>query len=168
MADKKYVLLKWKDGWQEVMAVEDDAIDFDKYYVIERAEHFGRLVIKRPKGEYPGLIVIDRAPMEIEEIALVGGDGKCNLKQTSTYREGDRLEYNYELQKGQGDFAEEVSKDIKKVLAEKGISAKDLLSRPDSEKIKEFESIRKAIHLVAGKKQEDVIRFIQVFLEKVA
>ena len=99
MPDQKYVLMKWKDGWQEVVAVEADATGFDKYYVIERIEHFGRLVIKRPEGEYPRLIVIDRAPREIENVVLLDEDGERSLKESSTYREGDRLEYNYELEK---------------------------------------------------------------------
>jgi hypothetical protein len=48
MADKKYVLLRWKSGWQEVIAVEGDTMDFDKYYVVEQVEHHGRLVVKGP------------------------------------------------------------------------------------------------------------------------
>jgi hypothetical protein len=91
MAKKKYVLMKWKDGWQEVVAVDGDATGFDKYYVIERKEYFGRLVFNRPQGEYPGLIVIDRAPMEIEQILMMDGDDERDLKQVSTYGEGDRL-----------------------------------------------------------------------------
>lgn len=166
MADKKYVLMKWKDGWQEVIAVEADAIDFDKYYVIERVEHFGRLVIERPEGEYPGLIIVDRAPMEIEKVVLADGDGERSLKQSSTYREGNRLEYTYELQKSQRDFIEEVKNNIKEVLSKKGISIKALLSKADSERFKDIESIAKAAHIMAGKKQEDVVGFIQVLLEK--
>ena len=38
MADKKYVLMKWKDGWQEVIGIEGDAVDFGRYFVIERKD----------------------------------------------------------------------------------------------------------------------------------
>jgi hypothetical protein len=64
VSGEKYVLLKWKDGWQEVVRIDGDAVGFDKYFVIERKEYFGRLVYKMPEGKYPGLVVIDRAPME--------------------------------------------------------------------------------------------------------
>ncbi|MFH0814406.1 MAG: hypothetical protein V2A69_16445 [Pseudomonadota bacterium] len=166
MSDQKHVLIKWKDGWQEVVAVEADAICFDKYYVIERIEHFGRLVIKRPKGDYPGLIVIDRAPMEVEKIVLMDEDDERSLKQSSTYREGNKLEYNYELQKSPGAFIEELSNNVKEALAKKGISARDVLSKPHLERFKEIENIAKAVHIVASKKQDEVVGFITLLLEK--
>lgn len=166
MADKKYVLMKWKDGWKEVISVEPDAVDFSRYYVIERIEHFGRLVINRPEGEYPGLIIIDRAPMEIEKIIMIDGGDEHNLKQISTYREGSRLEYHYDLQKGQGNFVEQIKNSIQEVLSKKGISAKEILSKPDLDKIKEIESIGKAVNIVGGEKQEDMVGFIQLLLEK--
>ena len=84
MAGAKYVVMKWKDGWQEVVAVEPDAVGFRKYYVIERLEHFGRLVLDRPQGETPGLIVVDRDPMEIEKIALLGSGDERVLVATDT------------------------------------------------------------------------------------
>jgi len=48
MADKKYVLMRWKDGWQEVVSVESDAVDLSKYYVIPMT----------PKSVRPGLCEI--------------------------------------------------------------------------------------------------------------
>jgi hypothetical protein len=166
MTGKKYVLMKWKDGWKEVISLESDAVDFNRYYVIERIEHFGRLVINRPEREYPGLIIIDRTPMEIEKIIMIDRNDERNLKQISTYREGSRLEYHYDLQKSEGNFIEEIKKGIQEVLSKKGISAKEILSKPDLDKIKEIESIGKAVNIVGGKKQEDMVGFIQLLLEK--
>jgi hypothetical protein len=168
MVDKKYVLMKWKDGWQEVIGVEPDATDFNRYYVIERIEHFGRLVLNRPEGEYPGLIIIDRAPMEMEKMVMIEGGDERNFIQSSTYREGSRLEYNYDLQKGRGNFIEEIKNSIRDVLSKKGISSREILSKPDLEKIKEIENIGKALHIVGGKNQEDLIGFIQLLLEMVS
>lgn len=166
MADKKYVLMKWKDGWHEVIGVDPDAVDFKRYYVIERIEHVGRLVINRPDGEYPGLIIIDRAPMEIEKMMMIDGNDERHLKKISTYQEGSRLEYQYDLLKSEGNFIEEIKNRIQAVLSKKGISAREILSKPDSEKKKEIESIGKAVNIVGGKKQEDMVEFIQLLLGK--
>ena len=167
MADKKYVLIKWKDGWQEVVGIEGDTIDFNKYFVIERLEHYGRLVFNRPKGEYPGMVVLDRAPLELEKVALVGGDGDKVLKQKSTYREGTRLEYNYELQPGQGDFLGEVTAAVKKVLTDKGITAKDLLAKAEPERSTQIGKIARAANILGGKSQADLIGFMEELLKKV-
>jgi hypothetical protein len=168
MADRKYALLKWKDGWQEVVPVESDAIDFSRYYVIERKEHFGRLVINRPEGEYPGLLVIERSPMEISEIAMVdGGDGR-ELKQAATYQEGARLEYHYDLQRKEGSLIEKLKDDIRQALSGRGVSAKEILSKPVPERRTEIEAIGKAVHVVGGKKQEDLVGFIELLLEEMA
>ena len=166
MADKKYVLLKWKDGWQEVIGVHQDAVDFKCYYVIERIEHVGRLVMNRPDGEYPSLIIIDRAPMEIEKIMMIDGKDERHLKKISNYREGSRLEYQYDLLKSEGDFIEEIKDRIQVVLSRKGISAREILSKPDKDKINEIESIGKAVNNVGGKNQEDMVEFIQLLLGK--
>ena len=166
MADKKYVLIKWKDGWQEVIGVEGDTIDLNKYFVIERVEYYGRLIFDRPKGEYPGMVVLDRAPLELEKVALVGGDGDKVLKQTSTYREGPRLEYNYELEKGSGNFYGEVVESVKKVLVDKGISAKELLAKAEPERSKEIGKLARAANILGGKSQADLIGFMEELLRK--
>lgn len=166
MADKQYVLIQWKDGWQEVIGIEGDTVDFNKYYVIERLEQYGRLVFTRPKGEYPGLVVLDRAPLELEKVALVGTGTERVMKQTSTYREGTRLEYNYELEQGTGDFYAEVITNVKKALVDKGISAKDVLAQAGPEKVKELAALAKAARILGGKSQEDLIGFMEEVLRK--
>lgn len=166
MADKRYVLIKWKDGWQEVVGVEGDTVDLNKYFVIERAEYYGRLVFDRPKGEYPGLVVLDRAPLELEKVSLVGGDGDRVLKQTSTYREGTRLEYNYELEKGSGNFYGEVVESVKKAMADKGISARELLAKTEPERSTEIGKLARAANILGGKSQADLIGFMEELLQK--
>jgi hypothetical protein len=167
VSDKKYVLMKWKDGWQEVISIEGDAKEFEKYFVIERKEYFGRLVYKMPEGNYPGLIVIDRAPMEIEKIVMMEGEEEKSLKQVSTYKEGDRTEYNYELEKRDASLIDDVSKNVKEALAHQGVSAKDVLSMPDPDRFKEIEAIAEKAHIVGGKNQEDVVGFVQLILKKI-
>ena len=167
MAERKYVLMKWKDGWQEVIGIDGDAVGFDKYFVIERKEYFGRLVYNRPEGEYPGLIVMDRAPMEMEQVVMMGdGDDERSLKQVSTYAEGDRVEYNYELGRGDGSLVKDVNRKVKEALSSKGTSVKEVLSKPDRERFKELEAIAKEARIVGGKSQKDVAEFIQMMLIK--
>jgi len=167
VSGKKYVLMKWKDGWQEVIGIEADAIGFDKYFVIERKEYFGRLVYTMPEGNYPGLIVIDRAPMEIEKIAMMEGEDGMRLKQASTYKEGDRIEYNFEMGNGQDSLIADVSENVKEALADIKVSAKEILSLPDSERFKAIEAIAKKARILGGRNQEDVVGFIQLILEKI-
>jgi hypothetical protein len=167
VSDKKYVLMKWKDGWQEVIRIEGDALGFDKYFVIERKEYFGRLVYKMPEGDYPGLIVIDRAPMEIEKIVMLEGEDEKRLKQVSAYQEGDRTEHHFEMGNGEDSLIGDVSKNVNQALADKGISAKDILSLPDPEKFKELEAIARKARIVGGRNQEDLAGFVQLILEKI-
>jgi len=169
MSDKKkYVLMKWKDGWQEVVGIDGDAVGFNKYFVIERKEYFGRLVYNRSEGEYPGLIVTDRAPMEMEQVVMMGDGDEKSLTQVSTYAEGDRVEYNYELGEGDGSLVEDVNGKVKDALSSRGTSAKEVLSKPDAERFKELEAIAKEARIVGGKSQEDVAGFIQMVLEKMS
>ncbi len=168
MPDNKYVLMKWKDGWKEVVAIAEDAVGFNKYYVIERKEYFGRLVFNRPDGEYPGLIVIDRAPMEMEEIAMLNGNfDEWNLSQVSTYKEGDRVEYNYELQKDEAGCIQDVKKEIEQALARRGVTAKGILSMPDSERSREIKTIALDARIVANKDQRALKEFIEILLRSI-
>jgi hypothetical protein len=167
MADKKYVLIQWKDGWQEVIGVEGDTVDVNKYFVIERLEQYGRLVFDRPKGEYPGLVVLERAPLELEKVALVGVGTERVMKQTSTYREGTRLEYTYELEKGPGDFYAEVVNSLKKTLADRGMAAQELLAKAEPGRSTEIAGIAKAARILGGKSQADLIGFMEEVLRKI-
>lgn len=166
MSGEKYVLMKWKDGWQEVIRIDGDAVGFDKYYVIERKEYFGRMVYKMPEENYPGLVVIDRAPMELEKMVMMeAGEGK-RLKQTSTYKEGDRIEYNFEMENEEHRLVDDVSKKVKEALTASGVSAKDVLAMPEAERFKEIEAIARQAGIVGGN-QGDAVGFIRLILEKI-
>ncbi|MGD0237454.1 MAG: hypothetical protein ABSC55_23360 [Syntrophorhabdales bacterium] len=129
MADKKYVMMKWKDGWREVIAE---------------------------------LIVIDRDPTGIEKVALLDSDDQRTLAAKDTYREGTRLEYNYNLPEG-GDLAGEIAAKLKEVLAAKGMSAKDLLLKGDADII----AVARAANIVGTKSQQDLVHFLKLLLRKI-
>ncbi|HVN25690.1 MAG TPA: hypothetical protein VMT71_17115 [Syntrophorhabdales bacterium] len=160
MADKKYVVMKWKDGWQEVVAVQGDVIDFSKYYVVERLEQYGRLVLNRPKGEVPELVVIGRNPRQIEKVTLVDADQRT-LTPKDTYREGTRMEYNYDLAKD-GDVVAELAAKVKEVLAGRRTSARDLLSKGDADIL----AIAKEIQVVGTESQADLVNFMKLLLAR--
>ncbi|MEJ2729794.1 MAG: hypothetical protein P8185_15035 [Deltaproteobacteria bacterium] len=167
MSGEKYVLLKWKDGWQEVVRIDGDAVGFDKYFVIERKEYFGRLVYKMPEGKYPGLVVIDRAPMELEKMVMMEAGEAKRFNQTSTYKEGDRIEYNFEMENEKHRLVDDVGKKVKEALSANGVSAKDILAMPEKERFKEIEAIARQAGIVGSRNQEDVVGFIRLILEKI-
>jgi|GEM_PF-2677459 len=166
MGEGRYVLIGWKDGWHEFWRVEPDAIGLSRYYVIERVERVGRLVIERSEGEYPGLLLFDRDPMEIEWMAMVEGGDERKLGEASTYREGTRIEYHYAFERGEKSFLDTLRKKIEEALDRKGTSAKAVLSMAEEERAKTIEGIARDIPLVASKKQGDLVAFLEGILEK--
>jgi hypothetical protein len=70
---KNYLLMRWKDGWQEVLGVDKDPVELLRYYVIERIEDRGRLSLLTGE-EYPELLVIERTPRDLVSALIVGAD----------------------------------------------------------------------------------------------
>src|SRR3990172_3947353 len=73
-AAKHYVLVGWRDGWQEVFAVDADSAELLRYFVIERIEDRGRLSID-VGADYPELFIIKRTPKDVTETLIVSDDG---------------------------------------------------------------------------------------------
>lgn len=69
--EKRFVLLEWLDGWKEVVSVPADSEGLVRYYVIQRQEYTGRLVIDRKGSEYPELLEIIRKPKELKKVTIV-------------------------------------------------------------------------------------------------
>jgi len=162
---QKYLLLKWKDGWQEVTSIEADCGEPSRYYVIKRVEESGRLVLER-SSDYPELVIIGRRPRQIEKMVIL--DDKSTktyaLDQDSTTMEGGRTSYHYRLNADDVNYMDEVMASLRKALEGNGIEAKELLALSDTKRARECERIRKKIGLRASGKQEDVLGFIQVML----
>ncbi len=160
MADKKYVLMKWSDGWQEVVSVPCDVVDFNKYYVVERVEQYGRLVLNRPKGEVPELIVIGRNPRQLDKVTLVDADQRA-LAPKDTYREGTRTEYNYDLAKD-GDVIGELADKARSVLAKNKLNAQELLSKGNDE----IAAMAKELQIVGTQSPDDLVSFVKFLLAR--
>lgn len=70
-ADAGFLLFEWKDGWREVLRVESDMAEVQKYYVIERLEQVGRLILKRSGFDYPELVEVTRKPKELIKVTVI-------------------------------------------------------------------------------------------------
>lgn len=166
---RRYLLLKWEDGWQEVTGIEEDCGELLRYYVIQRVEEVGRLVIERP-GDYPELVIIRRRPRELEKLVTIDDNSAktCALAQESVTVEGGKTEYHYKLQKNDENPMKEIMGLLKKVLQGNGIKAKELLAKSDAQRVEDYERIRKAIGLKASEKEQDVLGIIQMMLQILA
>ena len=70
-AARHYVLLRWKDGWQEVLGIDKDTVELLRYYVIERIDDRGRLSFQTGE-DYPELVVLERTPRDVVAALIVG------------------------------------------------------------------------------------------------
>ena len=165
MEEKKFVLMEWADGWREVTPVEADAVGLRKYFVVERVEYYGRLVVERPEDEVPDLVVTDRKPFEVKRVALVG-TGASDLEKASLYAEGGRVEHNYDLVSGDGDVGAAVKKEFAEALLAEGLTAADLSGKPAAERREIIGRIAAGMKLVASTKQDDLFDFVEGLLSE--
>src|SRR5665647_1395196 len=63
-ASKHYLLIRWRDGWQEVFGIETESAELLRYYVIQRIEDRGRLSID-VGADYPELLIVERTPRDV-------------------------------------------------------------------------------------------------------
>lgn len=165
MSGNRYVLMEWEDGWREVTPVDDDAVAVRKYFVIERVEYFGRLVVDRPGGEVPALVITDRKPLEVKKVALVGSSA-IGLQKSSEYREGGRVEHNYELVESEDDVAGALATELSEALLRRGVRPADVLASSIEERSEIIGGVAAELRLVASKSQNDLIDFVRGLLER--
>lgn len=165
MDEKKYVLIEWQDGWREVMPVEGDAVGLRKYFVVERIEYYGRLVVDRPDGEMPGLVVTDRKPLEVQRVVLIG-DGSRDLKESSTYEEGGKVEYNYELVPSADDPLTRVKGEFVEAFEREGLTLRDVRETSLAERRSIIGRVAAGLRLVGSSRQDDLIDFVEQLVLK--
>jgi len=168
-APQKYLLLEWKDGWVEIMGLEQECVELSKYYVLRRSEDIGRLVIAR-SGPYPAVKLIGRLPAEISKVSVTDGI------QTKTYRlnegnirgEGGRTEHEYKLENVGTEPMIELLSRLKKALGNNDIKAKELLTVNETQRMDEYNRLSRQIGLRASSRQDDVLAFIHMMLQTLA
>lgn len=174
-----YLLLHWKNGWQEVVGLTSDAKDLLRYYILERVEETGRMAID-VNGDYPVLLTIKRLPKELDRLAIVRKNHVkvYHLEPKVKREEGDKIEH-VEFDKAEPHFTsdpdkqnrvwfEKVVETLRNELSRKGLSAKQLFNKDPSHWIKEYKDFAKVLGLRAMERQEDVYGFIQLLIEDLA
>jgi len=175
----QYLLLRWKNGWQEVIGVDRDPVDLLRYYILERVEEVGRVALD-VKGQYPLLLTVKRLPKELDRLMIVGGGGAkaYRLEPKAKKEEGDKIEH-VEYDKAERHFQPEpdeqakawwaeVMEALRNELGRKGLPARKLLNGDPSGRVKEYKELAKALGLRATERQEDVYGFIQLMIENMA
>jgi hypothetical protein len=173
-----YLLLRWRNGWQEVIGVDKNPVDLLRYYILERVEEVGRMALDF-KGEYPLLLTVKRLPKELDCLMIVrSGNAKVyRLEPKAKKEEGDKIEH-VEYDKAERHFQPEpdeqanawwaeIMETLRKEISRKGLSTKRLLDGDPSGRVKEYKELARTLGLRATERQEDVYGFIQLMVENI-
>ncbi len=180
---KWYVLVRWKDGWQEVVGIDHDRVELLRYYVIKRMEDRGRLSFDIG-ADNPHLFILKRMPKEVSSLLMVGLDSvrfyplESELeKWEGTFEAGGKKEYRkYDKTSPQSpnafmDGLENLSDllgGMKNKLSDMGLHPKELLAMNQSQRIERYKEIAKEMGLRGMEKQEDVYGFIELIVGRLA
>ncbi len=174
-----YLLLRWKDGWHEVIGMEKAGTELLRYYSLERVEQVGRLSVEVPE-DYPMLHLVNRLPSKLERILLLGpGETKMYLMDEKvTVKEGGKTEhimYDKKRSPFSAEPAEKASAWITELtgalqgqLREKGISTTEILSMEDSKKLNLYREFAQALGLRATYQEADVYGFVQALVKNIS
>jgi hypothetical protein len=178
-ASKSYLLLRWQNGWQEIVGLDKTQVELLRYYTIERKEEIGRMSFET--GEtYPVLLFVKRLPKEVESALLTNSTGSAvyyAFAEQTTIAEGGKTEHilydkkDLKLTVGYNGKADlwilELINSVKAELDKNGLTAEKLLSMGSDQKATVYGSISKALSICAMERQEDVHGFIELMLRKV-
>ena len=174
-----YLLLRWKDGWQEVIGVDKGSVELLRYYVIERMEEVGRMALE-VEGDYPVLLMIRRMPKKLESLIIIGGGGSkvFSLEPKLRREEGGKVEH-VEYDKAERHFQHELEKTaqarvkaimdtLQREFNKSGLTAEKLSAMDQAQRAEEYKKLARALGIRATEKQEDVHGFIQSMTETFA
>ncbi len=176
-AGQGYILLQWKGGWQEVVAVDGRASDVLRYYTIERVEEIGRLSLD-VADTYPQLFEVKRLPGKVDSILFVNGNRlqAYSLEEKATVKEGGKTEHvlydskrpNFKME---DDSAASVRygailTSLKAELEKRGKSPEALLAAGDPGSGQLYRELAQSLGLRAMERQQDVNGFLRVAAEK--
>jgi len=179
---KSYLLLRWKNGWQEVAALDQDdqdSVDLLRYYIVERVEETGRLVLEAGV-DYPLLLTVKRLPKEIESLIIVGSKSAkvYDVEPKKKKEEGDKIEhvgFDRAERHLQGHLKETEQKGVQEMtrllaaeITKKDFSPKKLLNLEPGQKVAEYKALARAMGIRAMEKQEDLYGFLQLMVGKLA
>lgn len=176
---KNYLLLRWKNGWQEVVAIDQNTVELLRYYVLERVEEEGRIALE-VEADYPLLFTVKRLPKELDSLAIIGRMAAkvYDLEPKQKKEEGDKIEhveydraehhFQPEPEKTGEDRVQEMARLLEEEITKKGLSPKKLLNLEHGQREAEYKALGKAMGIRAMEKQEDVYGFLQLMIGKLA
>ena len=178
---ERYLLIHWKDGWQEVVAIEGDDSELLRYYVIQRIEERGRLALE-VGASYPQLFIIKRMPRDIDSLLIVGGDYAKYYEVESEveisegiFESGGKREYikynktdtRYPHEPSdESKILNELVNSMKLELDKKGLTAAELLVKDQSTRIEEYKEIAQVMGIRGKELQSDVYGFIELLVRR--
>lgn len=151
----RFVLLEWDDGWKEVLQVNASCAEINRYYVISRTEHVGRLSLNDQQG-YPELIEIVRKPLNLKKITF---KDTFQLTLERSDREGQKTDHFFALAKDENSYPD-IMETLKKIIEEEGIDPEVLKSQGPDALSEQYEKITQKIGVKAGFRQQDLLDFI--------
>lgn len=175
--EKNYLLLEWKDGWKEVLAVDGRAVELLRYYTVERVEEVGRLSVEMADA-YPQLLMIKRLPGAVESILLVRKEGVqvYTPLEKATVKEGGKIEHVFYDKKRPNFAAEDVVMTsaryaaildpLEKELQKRGVSASAARAKGASERAELYKELARAVGLRGAERQIDLYGFLDLALER--
>ena len=159
--EEKFVLMEWVDGWKEVVEVDSECSEINRYYVITRPEDVGRLSLKRG-GDYPELIEVTRDPLNLKKIIFMDGYD-ISLKRSD--REGKKVDHFFSLDK-KDSFLSEIMDLFRKVVDEAGLTVDQLRSQEPDQGRAQYQKIAQKMGIKAAQRQQDLFDFISHLASK--
>jgi hypothetical protein len=152
---EKFVLMKWADGWKEVVEVDSGCTKVNRYYVISRAEDVGRLSLEKG-GDYPELVEVTRDPLNLKRIIFMDGY-EITLERSN--REGSKVEHFFALEK-RDDLLSEIKGLFQKAMHETDFTVEQLRSQEPDECREKYKKIAQKMGIKAAQRQQDLFDFI--------
>lgn len=176
---KSYLLLRWKDGWQEVIGVDEGSPELLRYYILERVEKLGRMALE-VEGDYPRLLVVKRIPQELDSLAIIG-KGKTKVYGFEPKRrkeEGGKIEHveydkadsqsRSEPEKNAETWMEQIADSLKTELDKRGTTSEKILAMDQAQRVEEYQTLARGLGIRPMEKQEDVYGLVQLLMENLA
>lgn len=179
---KHYMILKWKNGWQEVISSNKDSLDFLRCFIIRRIEDRGRISFE-VEDEYPILYILRRKPMDLDRLLVVSGDSvkSYDLSQNverheGTFNAGGKLEFfkwdrtDSQYPSSMSDAPENLDATmtaLKEALSNREIDARELSEMDAPLRIEAYRAIAEEMGLKGYQKQADVYGFIELLVTKI-
>ena len=178
---RHYVLLRWKDGWQEVLGIDKDTVELLRYYVIERIDDRGRLSFQTGE-DYPELVVLERTPRDVVAALIVGeNEVKSYALEESMERwegifdAGGKREY-VKFDQTSDEYPHEVENDparlepvleaLRAELQKTGLQPPAVLAMTEDERVGVYKSLAAAAGVRGCKRQEDVYGFVEAMMAR--